>query len=289
MNGNGVSIEGVSEKFKFSVGTIVSWTAEVIEGLVELVEEWIPWPDAARRAEISASFERNFGVSNCIGLLDGTLVRLYCKPALQPEQYWDRKKNYSFNIPIVCDDKARIIGASFAPPGSCHDIRAWRFSDYHKNPERYFDLGQWLGTDLGYCVTRYLQPPFTSTEKSIKNKYTAEELGIMNKLWSRLRVTSERCYGILKGRWASLQGLRKQIRNKEEIKSVIDWMLATCVLHNMLTDFGDELPENEWCPPDDDDDQATPDSDEADPRERDYVMKLREKVAESVLIACYNN
>jgi hypothetical protein len=57
---------------------------------------------------------------------------------------------------------------------------------------------------------------------------------------SRFRVIIEHLNGILKGRWASLNGIRTQIRKKEDCKKVNDWVRACLTLHNMMIAKDDE-------------------------------------------------
>ncbi|KAH9078391.1 hypothetical protein Ae201684P_019481 [Aphanomyces euteiches] len=68
---------------------------------------------------------------------------------------------------------------------------------------------------------------------------------LMNTELSGARVVCEHANGILKGRWRSLTQLPVDIRHDQDIQIVCDWILAACVLHNIvnrLRNDCDEVP-----------------------------------------------
>jgi hypothetical protein len=68
---------------------------------------------------------------------------------------------------------------------------------------------------------------------------------------SRLRIISEHCIGILKGRFPWLRSIRMEITvDKKSIRKILHLIEATIVLHNMLLDIGDEERED-WIDRDD--------------------------------------
>jgi hypothetical protein len=62
---------------------------------------------------------------------------------------------------------------------------------------------------------------------------------------SKLRIISEHCIGMLKGRFPWLRSIRlvitEDIKSLKRILQIID---ATIILHNMLIEFGEEDPED---------------------------------------------
>ncbi|KAE9387384.1 hypothetical protein BT96DRAFT_737471, partial [Gymnopus androsaceus JB14] len=60
------------------------------------------------------------------------------------------------------------------------------------------------------------------------------ENAIFDKTLSRLRVRSEHCMGLLKGRFQCLRGLRLQIRNNEDHVAACRWITICIILHNFL-------------------------------------------------------
>jgi hypothetical protein len=62
---------------------------------------------------------------------------------------------------------------------------------------------------------------------------------------SHLRVRSEHCMGMLKGRWQSLRGLRVKINSKTEHVAACRWITVAIILHNLVIDVeGDDAAEH---------------------------------------------
>ncbi|KAH9467337.1 hypothetical protein Pst134EB_002356 [Puccinia striiformis f. sp. tritici] len=51
---------------------------------------------------------------------------------------------------------------------------------------------------------------------------------------SSIRVRNEHCIGILKGRFQSLRGLRKDLSSAGTMEKITHWISACIVLHNFL-------------------------------------------------------
>jgi len=56
---------------------------------------------------------------------------------------------------------------------------------------------------------------------------------------ARLRVLSEHNFGIVKGRWESLNELRVPIGSEADFIATMEWVLACCVLHNVCNAMND--------------------------------------------------
>ena len=66
------------------------------------------WPDQDERDEMKSRLSAH-GFHHCVGIIDGTLVFLDCKPPLHSEAYYNRKGGYAVNFIVVCDDQTRVI------------------------------------------------------------------------------------------------------------------------------------------------------------------------------------
>lgn len=71
----------------------------------------------------------------------------------------------------------------------------------------------------------------------------SKEQSFFNTEIGRIRVVSEHCIGILKNRFPCLKCLNIQIEGKESMKEAMGLFESLCVLHNILIDFNDEIPE----------------------------------------------
>jgi hypothetical protein len=124
-----------------------------------------------------------------------------------------------------------------------------------QQPEKYFNRKQFLLADSAYTNDCYVVPAF-------KGKHLLKRRNInFNYHLAQSRVRIEHAIGILKGRFASLREIRTQIRNAEEMKGAVKWIVTCIILHNLLADlkdrwndlYEDEVPDDEESDSDDDD------------------------------------
>ncbi|KAA1097917.1 hypothetical protein PGT21_023889 [Puccinia graminis f. sp. tritici] len=62
-----------------------------------------------------------------------------------------------------------------------------------------------------------------------------------NQHLSSLRVCNEHCIGLLKGRFQSLRGLRKDLNSAGTMEKITHWISACVILHNFL--LSDQSPD----------------------------------------------
>ncbi|KAL3689182.1 hypothetical protein R1sor_015491 [Riccia sorocarpa] len=132
---------------------MVNYTNRVMTALESAMGHEIAWPDRQERAVNSAHFA-GLGFPGCIGLVDGTLVKLSQRPRDDGETYFDRKSNYSMNVQVICDQNKRVIYFFAGMPGSCHDLTCLRRSSLwgRLGSAQLFDNGQYLLGDSGYIL-----------------------------------------------------------------------------------------------------------------------------------------
>jgi len=104
-------------------------------------------------------------------------------------------------------------------------------------------------------------------------------------MFSSARVIIEHVNGMLKARFASLKGIRIQVRVVEDFQRINDWITVCLIIHNLLIDFReddwDEDIENE-----DDDNEEAINSNIVD---QPAGMNLRIKVQTELLRWFFNN
>lgn len=82
------------------------------------------------------------------------------------------------------------------------------------------------------------------------------------------RVVNEHAIGVLKNGWSSLKEVRTQLNHDDSMKSILRWITACIILHNMLIDLNDEWSDSECSSSEEDDDDDVPvmyDSNDDDP------------------------
>jgi hypothetical protein len=75
-------------------GTLYTYCDRVSKALQRLKRGYLAWPGHQRRRIIKLAFGAK-GFPGCIGVLDGSLIRLSNKPQVSGELYWCRKKMYA--------------------------------------------------------------------------------------------------------------------------------------------------------------------------------------------------
>jgi hypothetical protein len=237
--GNGISIGRVARFAGLSNGTVWNYTKRVIVALLSLTPEYISWPDANERRKIAAKFYHKHGLKHCVGVVDGTPVIFTQRPAVDGETFYDRKGRYSINLQLMCDDRRRIIYYVVGYPGSMYDGDVLSQSPIYATPTEYFSDMQYIVADAGYGAKWWLCTPYKNPQAQLEHNR------IFNQLFSSGRVTIEHTNGILKNRFASLKGLPHQVKQKKHFKGMMELILATLTLHNMLLILSDEWEEEE--------------------------------------------
>ena len=240
-NGSGSGFRPSSTQWGVSEGHIYNSTRRVVYALFQLRNRYIKWPfPEVRHHESFKNYDRA-GFVGAVGSLDGTDIVLENKPGgeYQGEQFFNRKKRYALDLCAVCNSDLTFTYTLTGFSNATHDSRVFSSTQLYYHPEEYFSPGQYLLADSAYSATRYLTPPYKAPAA---NK---AENRSFNKLLSSCRVDIEHAFGVLKGRWRSLTGLRIRITNKAQYEYACMWITACVVLHNILLEVRDEWREDE--------------------------------------------
>ena len=224
-SGNGASVGRVARSFGVGNGTVSLFTSRIIIALCSHFSRFIYWPTAGERRQMATRILNSYGIPDCVGVLDGTHVNLSQIPALEGELYWTRKCRYAFNLQLIVDEQRKIRFVGLGWPGSVHDWTAFKDSSIATSPRSYLSPGQYILADFGYVTSGYILTPYSG-------RATSDPDTMAFSAWiSSFRVVVEHANGILKNRWASLDGLRVQIKKQSDISYAIDWIESCCVLH----------------------------------------------------------
>ena len=106
---------------------------------------------------------RRPGISNVLGCIDGTQVRII-GPSRNEHEYVNRRGKHSINVQIVCDANLRVINCVVKNPGSVHDARMLRESALWRMFENQPPIldGIILG-DSAYPLREWLMTPFAKS------------------------------------------------------------------------------------------------------------------------------
>ena len=162
-----------------------------------------------------------------IGAVDGLLVETRSPTKRETTKvaayYSGHKKRFGINVQAMCDARLRFLSVSAMCPGKTNDLSAFRHSDLAPRigllPDGYYAIG-----DNAYINSDKMLVPFPGADLGL-------EEDSYNFFHSQLRVTIERAFGLLVGRWGVLwRPLRVPLHRQARL------ILALCKLHNFCLD-----------------------------------------------------
>ena len=209
--------------------------------ILSLKEEFVTWPTEEEKEAMKSRLALE-GWPDCIGIIDGTHVGLETRPTKYHDCYFNRKSFYSINVTIICDDRGRILYYYAGWPGTTHDNRVFKNCKVYKNFKEYFNKNEHLLGDSAYSNSRIMVQSF----KKLKgNASLCEEKDFFNHKLASVRIHSEHCIGILKSRFPCMKSINVWIRQgNPEVKFLVDLVGACSVLHNILLQCNDEIPQS---------------------------------------------
>jgi len=183
---------------------------------------------------------------NCIGYMDGTHIKLEEAPSDDHESYFSRKQDYAIQMQAIVDNDRKIRDIFIGYPASVHDARVFVNTNIGQHPERYMTDGEWIAADSAYSLTEFVIIPFRKNTKEVSESHRLA----FQAQFSKYRVKVENAFGILKELFGSLKELRIRVNKHGGHQAACEWILACCVLYNIL------LPDCDYTPaPDPDDDE----------------------------------
>jgi hypothetical protein len=241
--GTGGGALSVASHFGIGKGSVKNYVRRCVKALHEIKDSVVYWPSQEERDLMKARLAA-FGFRHCVGIIDGTLIVLDFKPEKYHECYYSRKCCYALNVMIVCDDRKRVIYYNAGWPGSTHDNRVFRNTRLFKKREEYFSLYEYLLGDSAYSCSSIMVQSF---KKAAGQAVLPRNKENFNNLLAQVRISSEHCIGILKGRFQCLK--RNNIKFKDtskEVKELVDLIGACIVMHNLLINYEDDQIPEEW-------------------------------------------
>ena len=128
-------------------------------------------------------------------------------------------------------------------PGSTHDNCVLKASNLYTRRESYFSHLEYLLGDSAFSNSSIMVPAF---KKGRHETVLPRDKELFNTHLARVRIKSEHCIGLLKGRFQCLKGLNTyKSRGEEDVKYIVDIFSACTVLHNLLLSYDDRIPQ-EW-------------------------------------------
>ncbi|XP_028060687.1 uncharacterized protein LOC114264281 [Camellia sinensis] len=168
---------------------------------------------------------------NCLGALDGTYVKVLA-PVIDKPRYRTRKGEIATNVLGVCSQDMQFIYVLPGWEGSASDSRVLRDAVSRPNGLKV-PTGHYYLVDAGYTNGEGFLAPYRgqcyhlSTWREGGAPTTPQEF--FNMRHSSARNVIERCFGLLKMRWAILRTY-----SYFPIKTQFRIITACCLLHNLI-------------------------------------------------------
>ena len=229
--------------FGIGRGSAELYKCHCVKAIRSLGPDAISWPDETEREEIAKRIMAEYGWLQCIAVANGTLFPLtYAPQSKDAPDYHGWKHMYSLSVMIVNDDQRKIWAYLSGHPGSCHDSRVYGAMPLATDPEsffsgqKYFLLGDSAFTNCASVVTSFKVPR--------GHALTPEQEAFNTKVWN---VTSEHTIGMLKACFPFLCSIPMKITDDpKSVHRCILCVIDCCIiLHNLLIDIDDDVPE-EW-------------------------------------------
>ncbi|KAK4278788.1 hypothetical protein QN277_016587 [Acacia crassicarpa] len=178
----------------------------------------------------------------CLGALDGTHIRVQVLAA-HKGRYRNRKGDITTNVLGVCSPDGQFIFVFPEWEGSAADGRVLRDATTRPHGLRV-PLGNYYLVDAGYSNCQGFLAPYRGQRYHLNDwrqghqPQTAHEC--FNMRHSAARNVIERCFGILKLRWAILRSpsfYPVRLQNR--------YIVACCLLHNLIRREGVQDPLDE--------------------------------------------
>jgi DDE superfamily endonuclease len=172
------------------------------------------------------SISFNEAIMNCIGAIDGYLLRINTpskKEAGNVKSYYSgHKQSHGINIQAMCDHHSRFLFFSVAAPGSVNDREAVKESGLLEKleqlPKEFIVIG-----DAAYEPSERLVPMFFGIKKQ------QEDCDAFNFYASQCRIRIEMAFGLMQMKWGILwRPMRVKLDNVKYI------VLALARLHNYV-------------------------------------------------------
>ncbi|XP_067217072.1 putative nuclease HARBI1 [Linepithema humile] len=225
------SYRSVCVKFNIGKATAIRTMRKVTYALHILAPRFIQWPQGERANKVMEEFEKVSAFPKIIGAIDGTHIRIKA-PLEDKQSYVNRKGYHSIHVQAVCTSKLLFTSVLAGNVGSVHDARVFRLSpvrQYITNPQIYFPNDSHIIGDVAYGVHPHIMVPFKD------NGHLTVRQKNFNFCLSSARMAIERTFGLWKGRWRSILDCLPMII----LEKIPEYLLATCVLHNICILKGD--------------------------------------------------
>lgn len=223
----------ISHLFGVGLSTCCLITQQVVTAInLVLKPKYIRLPTTPEMRVIVQGFRDKWRFPQVAGAIDGTHIKIRA-PSENSASYYNCKGDYSIILQAVVDHRMRFWDINVGRAGKIHDARVFALSSLYQRGINGTLFPNWTETfedvevplvllgDSAYPLLPWLMKPYPEGAG-----VTADQINFNFKL-SQARMTVERAFGRLKGRWRCLSKTCDA-----HITFVSRIVSACCVLHN---------------------------------------------------------
>ena len=227
-----VEFRTISHLFGVGLSTACNIVMRVTKVIAQVMRpQFIATPCEEEFKVIIQGYRDLYGFPQCGGAIDGTHIGTLA-PSEFSSDYYNRKGFYSTILQAVVDHRLRFWSIYVGWPGRVHDARVFSNSSLCKKGQTGtlfpnitehimgVDVPVVMPGDGAYPLLSWLIKPYAEAGATQQQKH-------FNYRLSRARMTVERAFGRLKGRWRSLMK-----RYDGHVSNINTTVTACCVLHN---------------------------------------------------------
>ncbi|XP_055021243.1 uncharacterized protein LOC129412156 [Boleophthalmus pectinirostris] len=236
----------ISHLFAVGLSTCCQITQEVVTAINAILKpKYLKHPSATEFRLIAQGFRDRWRFPQVAGAIDGTHIKIRAPPDSSSD-YFNRKGDYSIILQAVVDHKMKFWDINVGRPGKVHDARVFSLSSLYEQgsagtllphyTEMFegIDVPLFLLGDSAYPLLNWLMKPYPEG-----TGVTPQQMNFNNRL-SQARMTVERTFGRLKGRWRCL--LKECEAHITFVSRIVS---ACCVLHNYCEEHNEEFLEGD--------------------------------------------
>ncbi|KAL7199744.1 hypothetical protein ACSBR2_021950 [Camellia fascicularis] len=231
-----LKIQNVKFNFYRSGQTVSRYVNDVLKAVLRLPANLLSTPNPITEANTNPRwncFQANILSTNlnCLGALDGTYIRVRV-PVIHQAKYRTRKGDIATNVLGVCSQQMNFIYVLPGWEGSAANSRVLRDAINRPNGLR-IPNGYYYLVDVGYTNGQGFLAPYRGQRYHVSiwkgGETPSNYQEYFNMKHAQARNVIERCFRLLKMRWAILRSASYYpIRTQNRI------ITACCLLHNFI-------------------------------------------------------
>jgi len=233
-------VHEIREKVHVSESTVTTSVRRVAEAICSRLGFYVRTPlnGTEAKAKIARMFaEREPAFKDARGIVDCT--HTFMAPETKETRAGnkaayigrDGKTTLTWQAIVTPEATPRFLSLSGGIGGAAYDTRVLQKSGVYLHMGRYLEGNEYLCGDCGYALRPWMMRGWAPSELKADDPKTKDRRAF-NRLYSGMRISVERAFGILKARFRALGG-KLFVRSKKDYRSC---MMACCILHNICAE-----------------------------------------------------